>query len=34
LTLDLEYNAIVDGWRMKFLNVNDVHSRLCMTIRA
>ncbi len=31
--MDFQFDATADGRRLKFLNVIDEHSRLCMTIR-
>jgi putative transposase len=32
--LDFQFDATADGLRLKFLNVIDEHSRLCMAIRV
>ena len=31
--MDLQFDASADGRRLKFLNVIDEHSRLCLSIR-
>ncbi len=33
-TMDFQFDATADGRRLKFLNVIDEHSRLCLTIRV
>lgn len=32
--MDIQFDASADGRRLKFLNVNDEHSRLCLAIRV
>jgi len=32
--MDFQFDATADGRRLKFLNVIDEHSRLCMAIRV
>ncbi len=32
--MDFQYDATADGQRLKFLNVIDEHSRLCLAIRV
>jgi hypothetical protein len=32
--MDLQFDATADGRRLKFLNVFDEHSRLCLAIRV
>ncbi|MEN9767348.1 MAG: hypothetical protein RLZZ32_1308 [Cyanobacteriota bacterium] len=33
-TMDFQFDATADGSRLKFLNVIDEHSRLCLAIRV
>jgi hypothetical protein len=32
--MDFQFDATADGRRLKFLNVIDEHSRLCLAIRV
>lgn len=32
--MDRQFDSTADGWRLKFLNVIDEHSRLCMAIHV
>jgi transposase InsO family protein len=32
--MDFHFDATADGWRLKFMNVIDEHSRLCLAIRV